>query len=230
MQKLRPDKSFQQEPDICLHFPHCLQLSNRFVFVFGPVPDDHPGWAGRQLAVAERERERETHTHRRRERGLGFRKKGKKERKKLKTLSPTSHTREEATWERLADWETTRGHKCMRGKVWKKAGKWRECYSLFTPHISTTVSLVESGADLHALTAHHGLCIDDGSVLLFYPSKLCIAATPKATTHTMMGCLVCQLSGKKKKRKKRKQNARLSTLLPLKNKQTNVRQKRGLVN
>lgn len=63
MQKLRPDKSFQQEPDICLHFPHCLQLSNRFVFVFARVRPP------RML------------------RGLG---------KKRETLSPTSHTGQEA--------------------------------------------------------------------------------------------------------------------------------------
>lgn len=37
MQKPGLDKGFQQERDICLHFPHCPQLSNRFVFVFARV-------------------------------------------------------------------------------------------------------------------------------------------------------------------------------------------------
>lgn len=63
MQKLRPDKSFQQKPDICLHFPHCVQLSNRFVFVFARVRPP------------------------RMRRGLG---------RKRATLSPTSHTAQEA--------------------------------------------------------------------------------------------------------------------------------------
>lgn len=37
MQKPSRDKGFQRERDICLHFAHCPQLSNRFVFVFARV-------------------------------------------------------------------------------------------------------------------------------------------------------------------------------------------------
>lgn len=37
MQKPSGDKGFQRERDICLHFAHCPQLSNRFVFVFARV-------------------------------------------------------------------------------------------------------------------------------------------------------------------------------------------------
>lgn len=37
MQKPGLDKGFQRERDICLHFAHCPQLSNRFVFVFARV-------------------------------------------------------------------------------------------------------------------------------------------------------------------------------------------------
>lgn len=37
MQKPSWDKGFQRERDICLHFAHCPQLSNRFVFVFARV-------------------------------------------------------------------------------------------------------------------------------------------------------------------------------------------------